>query len=413
MESIGFIKNYFNISVNELFDNKIFFVLFVCFFYAAYNSDHIYLIFNEKKNIKNEEQKVVNIKEETKKKDIKYEDKYIEKLKQNMKDDFEFTKEDYDFAENKYIEFCDNFENNKKKGIIACNDHINRNNNIINEILLDIRDLKYKLENIENSVKLENDFDDCEENSDSDNSSKESESIEDIKNQIEYCEQNIIKSKNIIEEEKNKIIEINNSIIDHDDLKKKGYEFMREDKLKKLKNNIIFENTPLGNVCMRYNYDTSSFEYFSNSTIPFRFLETICRKYVIIYRCTFLYVDLEEELRRCQIKQEEKKKEELILKEEQMKNGNKKEIFAKFKNYNSMPSNFKDNISVPKNRQITNNPNANNNENMILKENTNRYTWKGRFTNFDILKKIDKKLVNKNASLTFSDFKKIINNKKM
>ena len=41
---------------------------------------------------------------------------------------------------------------------------------------------------------------------------------------------------------------------------------------KKVKNfihNYILENTPMGNIYMRYNKDKGSFEYFSNNTIPY------------------------------------------------------------------------------------------------------------------------------------------------
>ena len=43
----------------------------------------------------------------------------------------------------------------------------------------------------------------------------------------------------------------------------------------------------------------------------------------------------------------------------------------------------------------------------LLKENANRYTWEGRLANFSLLKKVDKKTVDKNLSLSFSDFKRM------
>jgi hypothetical protein len=46
------------------------------------------------------------------------------------------------------------------------------------------------------------------------------------------------------------------------------------------------------------------------------------------------------------------------------------------------------------------------NEKQLLKENANRYTWEGRLSNFCPLKKIDKKIVNKNLALSFADYKK-------
>ena len=65
------------------------------------------------------------------------------------------------------------------------------------------------------------------------------------------------------------------------------------------------------------------------------------------------------------------------------------------------------NMSLPP--QIKANlPNVNSSgEKVILKEKANRYTWEGRLNSFSPLKKIDKKIVNKNLSLSFADFKKI------
>ena len=55
-------------------------------------------------------------------------------------------------------------------------------------------------------------------------------------------------------------------------------------RLSMLKNNIIMEKTPLGNVVMFYNHTRTSFEYYSDSTIPYRYLETVARKYVVTYQ---------------------------------------------------------------------------------------------------------------------------------
>jgi hypothetical protein len=52
-------------------------------------------------------------------------------------------------------------------------------------------------------------------------------------------------------------------------------------------------------------------------------------------------------------------------------------------------------------------------ENVVLKENSNRYTCKGRLANYNILKKIDRKNIIKKFAMSFSDFKKsgLIKNK--
>jgi ribosomal protein S24E len=64
-------------------------------------------------------------------------------------------------------------------------------------------------------------------------------------------------------------------------------------KYKKLENSIIMEYTPLGNVIMYYNVNNESFEYYSDKSIPFAVLETVARRYVIVYGCKELYVETE------------------------------------------------------------------------------------------------------------------------
>jgi glycosylphosphatidylinositol transamidase (GPIT) subunit GPI8 len=96
---------------------------------------------------------------------------------------------------------------------------------------------------------------------------------------------------------------------------------------------------------------------------------------------------------------------------------------AKFKNYNKETINSSSMRQPQKNRNSTNivlpphimanvqNINSNN-EKKFLKENANRYTWEGRLNSFSPLKKIDLKIVNKNLSLSFAEFKKMQKNKK-
>ena len=47
------------------------------------------------------------------------------------------------------------------------------------------------------------------------------------------------------------------------------------------------------------------------------------------------------------------------------------------------------------------------NEKILLKDKANRYTYEGKLSNFNFLKKVERKVVDKKYSLTFADFKKI------
>jgi len=169
-------------------------------------------------------------------------------------------------------------------------------------------------------------------------------------------------------------------------------------KKQQLENCFVMETTPLGNVLMTYDHKRETFKYYSDYIIPYRYLETVGRKFVKQCHCTFLFVDIEEELHVA----EEKNKEEMLERNERAENKkeNKKNVFAKLKNYNNSSLNGKINIS----QQIKKNV-----QNKAVKENANRYTYEGKLINFSFLKKIDKKVVDKKYGLSFSDFKKINN----
>lgn len=217
-----------------------------------------------------------------------------------------------------------------------------------------------------------------------------------------------------------KLKNIEENIMSGTEMKTKAREFIINKKLDGFINNYIMEYTPLGNVYMRYNNDKKSFEYFSNNTIPYRFLETVARKYVITFWCKPLFIDIEEELKIAEEKyNEEKKKTEIREKENVAINStNPKNIVAQFKNYNKPQMNQSNLKPHEKNRVQTNFtlpshiksnlPNVNTTtDKQLLKEKANRYTWEGRLADFCPLKKIDKKILNKNLVLSFADFKRL------
>jgi hypothetical protein len=202
-------------------------------------------------------------------------------------------------------------------------------------------------------------------------------------------------------------------------MRSNAHEIILNNKLDLYVNNYILEHTPLGNVYMRYNNSKKSFEYFSNNTIPYRYLEPLGRKYVMTYCCKPLFVDIEEELKKAEIKfdEEAEQKKENDKKREEDIAANPKNVIARMKNYNKDTKNQLNIKPQMKNRgssnfvlppQIKANlPNVNqSSDKHLLKEKANRYTWEGRLSNFCPLKKIDRKLVDKNLSMTYSDFKK-------
>jgi len=86
----------------------------------------------------------------------------------------------------------------------------------------------------------------------------------------------------------------------------------------------------------------------------------------------------------------------------------KKNVFAKFKSYNK-DSGGKISMAPPPKNSIPNKSITENKENekILLKEMANRYTYEGKFANFNFLKKMDRKIFNKKLGLSFADFKKM------
>jgi hypothetical protein len=174
-------------------------------------------------------------------------------------------------------------------------------------------------------------------------------------------------------------------------------------RLELLNNSYVMEKTPIGNVLMIYDVNKETFKYYSDCNIPYRYLEVVGRKYVKFFNCRPIFIDIEEEM--C-LFEEKWEKEQSIKKIKEL--NKKKNVFTKFKSYNRerggkismapLPKNSISNIKIDEKRE---------NEKIILKEKANRYTYEGKFANFNFLKKIERKIFNKKLGLSFADFKKL------
>jgi hypothetical protein len=169
------------------------------------------------------------------------------------------------------------------------------------------------------------------------------------------------------------------------------------EKIKQLKNNILLEKTPIGNVLMFYNYEKESFSYYSDFNIPYHYLETIARKYIITFDCANLYIFIDEELEKLTLIQEETK---MFQKEHTLA------VFAKFKSYNKNNS-ISNTISQPIKQTKTQSINM---KKIPIKEKSNRYTYEGKLGNYSFLKKISPKDINKQLQISYSDYKNKLSN---
>ena len=184
-----------------------------------------------------------------------------------------------------------------------------------------------------------------------------------------------------------------------------------------LKNSVVVEHTPLGNVAMYYDNKREAFVYYSDSVMPYRFLEVVARKYAITFQCKSVFVVMDDEINKAKMKIEEQKtkraleQEEMDLAAEEEQSSvkdepKKKNVFATFKNYNKNTTKDSSNKTTTGSSTAAT-ANTKKGEDLILKENANHYTCDGRFSNFLVLKKVDKTLVDARLKMTFADFKKM------
>ena len=334
----------------------------------------------------------------------KFEDKYLEKFKQ-LKNEFIFTESELEEEKKEYEKIRIEYNKNRFNTINSIEEQLFKINEIQEKGNIDHTKEQYT-ENINAyGVNMMLKFLECE---------KEYEEDPDDFD-IEELYQDLLKDKQKLLK---KMDETEKMIMTDEEMRKKARDIIINKKLDKFIDNYILEHTPLGNIYMRYNNDKKSFEYFSNNSIPYRYLEPVGRKYVITYWCKPIFVDIEEELKKAEDRydDEKKKKENEDKKIEEERKNNPRKILAQLKNYNKeskdvtmrpMKNRSNNNAALPP--QIKANlPDVNKQaEKQLLKENANRYTWEGRLTNFSPLKKIDRKILDKKLAMTYADFKKM------
>ena len=102
------------------------------------------------------------------------------------------------------------------------------------------------------------------------------------------------------------------------------------------KTTIILSNTPDGLVYMRYTKEEEGFEYWSDKTITYKYLETVARKYVTVFSCKKLYIDRFSLLIKkvTTLKEEIAKNQEKKEKENEYEGAEEEDVFVNLKSYN-------------------------------------------------------------------------------
>lgn len=123
-------------------------------------------------------------------------------------------------------------------------------------------------------------------------------------------------------------------------------------------------------ITMRYEPDTESFWWYcDSSTIPYKYLETVARKYVCEHNRLDVFIDIRDELKKGA--EDLKKRESGVDGSGDGEKGeNEKKIYAKFRRYNK--KNARTDASVGGKR-------------MIIKARANRYSYKGKMEEYNLL----------------------------
>jgi hypothetical protein len=130
---------------------------------------------------------------------------------------------------------------------------------------------------------------------------------------------------------------------------------------------VVEEETPEGQVRMKYKED--HFLYWSNRPIQYKYLETVARKYCIVYDCRDKYINIFREL--------------AIASTKPVQEEIHPEVFASFKQYNT------------KRKQIKNK--------VIVNERCNQYIWKGKISEYEKEKPVE----TVTREISYSDYKKM------
>ena len=149
--------------------------------------------------------------------------------------------------------------------------------------------------------------------------------------------------------------------------------------------NPLRETTPRGEIIMHYDGETKSFHYYSNSkNIPYSTLDAVARKYVCLHKDATIYIDIRDEVQKGRekgLKQDEDNKSK--LERNKNKSGTsgggiggkilssaKKSLFATFKNYKT-------------GRNATNPLFHGKKDVVVMKENINKFIYKGTLEQYD------------------------------
>lgn len=149
----------------------------------------------------------------------------------------------------------------------------------------------------------------------------------------------------------------------------------------------IQETTPRGEILMYYDVNNKEFVYYSNNkNLPYRTLDAVARKYVCLHNVPSIYVDIREEVK----KGLEKCKNKANCVETTTTPSPSSSLYAVYKNYKSGAT-----------ATTCSNGIGQSSKKVILKDNVNKFIFKGRIDDYALdVKAREKK---ENSSKTRND----------
>jgi hypothetical protein len=179
----------------------------------------------------------------------------------------------------------------------------------------------------------------------------------------------------------------------------KEFENLENNDISNCKLNFIEDKTPNSIVKMSFDTTKNAFIYYTNNkdNLPYKYLETVARLFVINNDCKNKYINYEEELKKIVDNQNNDDDDIDTKNDEEPIQKKKDSVFAKFKNY-------KTNISNTSSKK------------WIIPAKANHYIYQGKLIDYELLENksdnSDGSDENEFECLDYSTFKKIKTDKK-
>jgi hypothetical protein len=138
----------------------------------------------------------------------------------------------------------------------------------------------------------------------------------------------------------------------------------------------ISDVTPDGIVFMKYNNYKEGFEYWSEKSVKYDYLETVCRKYVKMARCKNMYID------RKRLLKEKQDRLEMERKEEEERNKMKSEDFEKLDMVDDDDDDVFAKLKTNVDKRYENKGNKKNLDNVV--DDANKYIYMGKLNEMSV-----------------------------